>query len=232
MRSAASWRAALRLATARAAAELSQPIFPPRLSPSPSAMQQIGFSELNAIRGLVACCIALGDGESRGGNIGCDNSRARKLFGKGDGNATGASADVNDVQSIAGERSFSAGANFSYGQAIECDFDDMLGFGAGNQHLGSDFKLHAPEFLLAGDVLRWFAVGAPQNARNESMRFEARDYFFGMRVEPGAVAAEHVQEQQLRGQCVGRHVCVAKFSDATFQCCTNIESSFHLDRAR
>src|SRR5579859_1035378 len=64
------------------ARELSQPIFPPRLSPSPSAMQhatrpRIAFSSENPI-----CCIALGDGESRGGNIGCDNSAAALAVAK------------------------------------------------------------------------------------------------------------------------------------------------------
>ena len=33
------------------------------------------------------------------------------------------------------------------GQTIERNFDDVLCFGAGNQHVGSDFKLECPRIL-------------------------------------------------------------------------------------
>ena len=35
--------------------------------------------------------------------------------------------------------------------------DDVFGFGAGNQDVGRYFKLETPEFLFAGEVLRWLS---------------------------------------------------------------------------
>src|SRR6266851_1230029 len=77
-----------------------------------------------------------------------------------DGDATGAGADVGDLQAFAGESLFAASAEFADGEAIEGDFDDVLGFGAGNQDVGCYFELEAPEFLFAGEMLRRFAIRA------------------------------------------------------------------------
>jgi len=55
---------------------------------------------------------------------------------------------------------FAAGAELAEGEAVEGDFDDVFGFGAGNQNVGSHLKFEAPEFLFAGEVLGWFAGGS------------------------------------------------------------------------
>src|SRR5580704_4297303 len=159
-------------------------------------VQQIAFDELDATAESMPRGIASGDSESRSGNIGRNYSRTGKLFAEGDRDAARACANVDDLQSVASESLLSPSANFSERQAVQGNFDDVFCFGAGNQHVGSDFKLDAPEFLLAGDVLCGLAVGAPQNERNESMCFQAGHYFFGMRVEPRAVPAQGVHEQQ------------------------------------
>jgi len=47
---------------------------------------------------------------------------------RGDGNAGGAGADIGDLQAFAGESLFAA-ARRSRREAVEGDFDDVLGFG-------------------------------------------------------------------------------------------------------
>jgi len=180
--------------------------------------QEIALYELDAVREGVTGGVAPGDGQSRGRNVCRDDARAGKLLGKSDGDAARAGADVDDAQTIAGESSLATSANFSNGEAVQSDFDNVFGFRAGNQHVGSDFKFQAPEFLFPGDILRGFAFGAPENERQESMRVEAGDHFFRMSVKPGAVAAEYVQEQQLRCERVRGDVRVTKLGDASFEC--------------
>jgi len=98
----------------------------------------------------------------------------------------GAGADFGDLQAFAGERLFAAGAAFADGEAVEGDFDEVLGFGAGNQDIRRYFKLEAPEFLFAGEMLCWLAGGAASEERGETFGIGAGDLFFGIRVEPSA----------------------------------------------
>src|SRR6266851_5735745 len=86
-----------------------------------------------------------------------------EFFGKGDSDAAGAGADVGDLQTGAGGFLGAAGAKFAERQAIEGDFDEVLGFGAGDQDVGCDLEFEAPEFLLAGEMLRGLACGAAQD---------------------------------------------------------------------
>ena len=45
-------------------------------------------------------------------------------------------------------------------EAIERYFDEVFGFRARDQYIGSDFKFESPEFLVAGQMLRRYACGA------------------------------------------------------------------------
>jgi len=83
-----------------------------------------------------------------------------QLFCEGHRDAAGAGADVGNLQAFAAECLLVAGANFADGEAVERDFDDVFGFRAGDQDVRGDFKFEAPEFLLAGEVLRGLASGA------------------------------------------------------------------------
>ena len=129
--------------------------------------QQIRANELDAIGEVCASALRLRHLQRRRRNIGGDKLRARQIFRERDGDASGASPDVGDVQAFAAERLLATGANFAEGQPIERDFDDVFGFGAGNQDVGRDFEFESPEFLLAGQILRRFAGGAPRNERRK-----------------------------------------------------------------
>jgi hypothetical protein len=96
------------------------------------------------------------------------------------------------------------------GESIEGDFDDVLGFGAGNQDVGRDFEFEAPEFLFAGEMLRGLPLRAAHNQRKEARSISGRDFFFRVRVNPGTVAAEDVEQQQLRREREGGDVCFAQ----------------------
>jgi len=90
------------------------------------------------------------------------------------------------LQAFAGEGLFAAGAKFADGEAVESDFDEVLGFGAGNQDIGRDSKLESPEFLFAGEMLSRFASGAAGNQREIAICFRGADFFFRVGVNPGA----------------------------------------------
>src|SRR6266404_6013710 len=182
------------------------------------AIEQIGFEEMDAIGNRMALGVAFGDGYGCEGNVGGVDCGATEFLGEGDGNAGGAGADIGDLQAFAGERLFAAGAAFADGEAVEGDFDDVLGFGAGDQHVGSDFKLKAPEFLSANEVLRRFASYAAGDECQIAICVRGADFFFRMGVNPGAVATEDVEEQQLRGKCVGRNVRLAQMGEPLLQC--------------
>src|SRR5258705_1745017 len=119
------------------------------------AIEQVGFEEMDAIGNRMALGVAFGDGYGCEGNVGGVDCGATEFLGEGDGNAGGAGADIGDLQAFADESLFAAGAAFADSEAIEGDFDDVLGFGAGDQDIGSDFKLECPVFLLVAKMPRW-----------------------------------------------------------------------------
>src|SRR5260370_35162142 len=157
--------------------------------------------------------VALRDGQGGARNVRRVNRRAREFLGEGHGDTAGAGADIGDLQAFAGEGLFAAGAEFADGKAIEGDFDDVFGFGAGNQDVRRYFKIEAPEFLFAGEMLRWLAGGAACEERGEALGVRAGDLLFGMRVEPGAVVAEDVEKQEFRGECEGWDVRFTEMGD-------------------
>src|SRR5437667_7092031 len=137
----------------------------------------------------VARGVAAGDGERGARNVRGVNPCAGQLFCEGYGNAAGAGANVGDLQALAAECLLVAGANFADGEAVEHDFDDVLGFRAGNQDVRRDFKFEAPEFLFAGEVLRRLASGAAGEQAGKEMYLGIANYFFSMRLVTIAVAA-------------------------------------------
>src|SRR5260370_27959939 len=154
---------------------------------------------MNAIGNAMAFGVALSDGQGCGRNVGGPDCHGGKFLGESDGDAAGAGADVGDLESFASEGLFAAGPAFANGEAVEGDFDDVFGFGAGNQDVGCYFKFEAPEFLFAGEVLRGFAVGAARNHGEVTLGVRGGDLLFGVRVEPGAAAAENAGGERSRG---------------------------------
>src|ERR1700674_3988765 len=178
------------------------------------AIEQIAFEETDASGDGMTSGVAAGDGESRARNIGGVDRCSGQIFREGDGDAAGAGADIGDLQAFAGEGLFAAGAPFADSEAIEGNFDDVLGFGAGNQDVGCYFKLEAPEFLFAGEVLRRFAMRAPRNKCEKARGVGSRDFIFGTGGEPTAVAAYYMKKQEFRGKCERGDVRVAQLCDA------------------
>ena len=81
-------------------------------------------------------------------------------------------------------------------QQLKHGFDDVLGFGARYQDGWGHDQIHAPEFLMAGDVLRGDSTGALGQGCIIASRFIIGELSLGMRVEIGTVAAEHEHEKQ------------------------------------
>src|SRR6185437_3982518 len=82
--------------------------------------------------------------------------------------------------------------------AAQRGLDQVLGFRAGNQHIGRDSKREPVELLLAQNVLDRLVLCAavePFLVRGLLLRCE---FGIGMGEEKGAVAAGCADEQQLR----------------------------------
>src|SRR5712664_1797483 len=152
---------------------------------------------MNAIGYGVERGVAPSDGESGVRNFRGVDRGARQLFCEGDRDASGAGADVGNFEAFAAECLLAAGADFADGEAVERDFDDVFGFRAGNQDVRRDLEFESPEFLLAGEVLRGLASGAAGEQAGKEMYLGIGYYFFRMRIEPRAVAAESVHKEKL-----------------------------------
>ena len=86
--------------------------------------------------------------------------------------------------------------------------DQMLGFGTRYQYRWSDDEIHAPEFLVAGDVLGRYAAFALSQSLLVSALFVRGESALGMGIEivPGPFEGEHEQDFgiQARRSYVGR----------------------------
>jgi len=162
--------------------------------------------------------ISARDGESGGGNIGGVENRLRKLFGERDSDTSRARADVGDYETVTVGFLRAAGAELAQGESIERDFDEVFCFRAWNEDVWSDFKFQAPEFLFAGEMLRWFAIGAASEQRLECVNVRGIHRLFGMGVEPGAIALKDVEQKHFSREGIAGDVRVAETGDASSQC--------------
>ena len=105
---------------------------------------------------------------------------------------------------------------FADGEAVERDFDDVLGFRAGDQDVRRDLKFESPEFLLAGEMLCGFAACTMSDEREEVLGIRSGEFFFRMSIDPGAIAAEDVEQQKLCGERVGRNVRITQLGQPSF----------------
>ncbi len=152
------------------------------------SLEQIALAKTNAAIEPVTSGVSVGDLESRWGNVSRVNLSLREFLGKSEGNAAGAGADVHNAGLL--DRTNQG----QYG------LDDVLGLGAGNEHGGRNDKVHAPEFLMAGDVLRGNSAGASADCFLIAVFFEASEFALGVCKEIGAVAAQDEHKQQFSVQ--------------------------------
>jgi len=169
---------------------------------------------MDAVGETEAGGVALGNFQGGFGDVGGVDGGGRKFFGQGDGNAAGAGADVNDGEVLALEARRAAGAEFADGEAIESHFDEVLGFGAGDQDVGIHFEFEAPKFLFAGEVLRGFAERATAQEREIFFGAFGGENFFGVGIEPGTVVSGDMEQEKFGGESERGNGGGAKLLDA------------------
>ena len=78
----------------------------------------------------------------------------RQFVGERDGEASGTGANVGDMQGFARQASVHMNFQAALTESGECYLHDVFGFRTRNQDGGCNFEIEAPEFLMAGQVLR------------------------------------------------------------------------------
>src|SRR5438128_7015254 len=140
-------------------------------------------------------CIAPSHFKCGRGDIRCRELCLWQFFGEGDGNAAGTGADVGDEKAGAVVFVGAAGAEFAESEAIEGDLDEMFGFRAGNQNVGSDFEGEAPEFLFASEMLDRYAGAAAIEEGLIHAGLFGGEFSFRMGIEIGAFALRGVEKK-------------------------------------
>src|SRR6266850_25301 len=186
------------------------------------SFEQVGSEEMDAIGDGMARGVAAGDGDGRGRKVRGVNPCAGQLFCESDRDATGAGANVGDLQAFAAKCLLAAGANFADGEAVERDFDEVFRFWAGNQDVRRNFKFQSPEFLFSGEMLRGLAARAARNELKETPGVRRGNLFLRVSVDPGAISAEDMKQKKFRGKRVRRNARGAQSGEALFQCRANV----------
>jgi len=161
--------------------------------------------EPNSVFEFMARGVRAGDFECGRRNISDVNFCGRQFFGKGEGDASGAGADVEDAEVCVGQVFLADRLDSS---EFENGFDDVFGLGTRNQNRRRDDEVHTPEFLMAGDVLRRNSTGALGKGSVIASRFVGGELALVVSVEIGAVAVESEHQEQFciqtrRGNVVG-----------------------------
>lgn len=106
-------------------------------------------------------------------------------MGERDGDGSGAGADVGN------------GDGRVVWDALECGFDEVFGFRAGDENVGRDAEREAVELLLAGDVLDGLVLGAATEPLLIDGALFGRERHIWVREQEGAIDAGGAQEEQL-----------------------------------
>ena len=141
----------------------------------------------------VAGCVVRGEGEGGGGDVNSGDGGVGQLVGEGNSDGAGACADVKNA------RGGEAGG-LAFGP-VDDFFDEVLGFGAGDEDGGGDVEGDAVKLGFAEDVLDGFASEAAADEGTELRGVVGR--MIPMGDEPGSVSLgmvllEEMQQQGLR----------------------------------
>jgi hypothetical protein len=150
------------------------------------SVEEIGFEEADAVGEVVTGGIGGGDFEGRGGDVGCGDVGVGEVVGEGDGDGSGAGADVEDTEWCGG---------IEFGQD---GFDEVFGFGAGDEDGGGDVEGERVELLFAGDVLDGFVDEAAANKGFVGGGLLGVEWEVGVGVVGGAGEAGGVEEKDER----------------------------------
>ena len=91
-------------------------------------------------------------------------------------------------------------------QKLQNSFDQLFGLGAGDEDGGGDDEIQAPEFLMAGDVLRGNAAGAFGESGFISSGFVGGQLALGVSVEKCSVTVQGEHEKEFGVHAWGRDV--------------------------
>jgi hypothetical protein len=84
--------------------------------------------------------------------------------------------------------------------SLEDGFNDVFGFGAGNQHGGRHAIIAAVKFLTADNVLKWNAADPLVKQIFQRLRVGVSQDAVIVRIQILAFDAEYLPEQQFRRQ--------------------------------
>ena len=160
-------------------------------------IEQVGFEEYNSLLDAEPGGVAAGGFEGLWRLVEGVDAGAGQLFSERHGDAAGAGPDVGDVQ-FGSKRKVGAGEG-------ERRLHDLLGFRTRNQDRGVDEKVEAPEFLVAGDVLRRLAVEALAQIASVVNPLDLGQFALGVGIEMGTVAARGVHQQDFGGEARRRN---------------------------
>jgi hypothetical protein len=135
-----------------------------------------------------ACGVVLGDGEGGGVEVGGRDAGGGEIGGECESDGSGAGTDVEDAGMAKGG---------ACGDPVEDGFDELLGFGAGDEGVTGDAEVEAVELLHAGEVLDGFFGGATGDEGAVGEVEGGGELGVGVGDEPGAVAEEEMGEEGL-----------------------------------
>ncbi len=182
--------------------------------------------EMSPVFELVAGSVGASDFERGGGNVGRVNLGPGQLFGKGQSDAARAGADVHDPRKRGGLQ-WRPGVLSRLTNEAQHSLNDVLGFRPRDEHGGRNDEVHAPEFLVPGDVLRRDTLGALGESLLVAGLFSAREFTLGVGVKMSAVAAEGEHQQQFGIHARRGNVCGAEAVDGGGECVAKEHGSFN-----
>src|SRR5580692_3103725 len=131
---------------------------------------------MNAVFELVAGRIDMGHFESSCGNVGRMDFGLGEFFGESHCDTARSRADVYDANWAGRGRP----ASVVFLNHFQDGFNYVLSFWTGNEYCGSDDEVHAPEFLVAGNVLCGHSAGALLERFLIAGLFFSREFALGM----------------------------------------------------
>src|SRR5205823_8333030 len=139
----------------------------------------------------------------------------RQFTRQGDGNAARTSSNICDSQWLCASRA----------QPGERNFDQVLSFGPGNQHAGTDLEFQSPKLLPPSQVLSGNTFPAARDQFLVGRSLFGSQFVFGMRVNPGTIAPKNVHQQQFGCQSSGGHIALLEMRDTCSERRTNFSGA-------
>ena len=98
-------------------------------------------------------------------------------------------------------------------QQLQHAFDYVLSLGARDENGGSDYQIHAPEFLMAGDVLRGDTAAPLGESPVIACSFVGSEFVLRVGVEIGTIVSQCEHQKQLGIQTRGGNLvpCKARY---------------------